>query len=326
MGRNKRFENILDECLQLLLTGDGTVEQCLQRYPEYARELEPLLRTAMSVNQAIDVKPSPEFRARARYQLQIKMAQTKAPRRVSFFNAQPRWVMATLGVLLVFVLGTGTVWAADSSMPGNPLYPVKLATENVLVKLAGSDVKKAQLYAAYADRRLTEMSQMVEKGETKKVEAAAKRFNENVARMSNIALAKPPEAVTMIAQAPVAAPAATPAPLKTRSADKETQPPAMAGSLEKTFRGTEKSTVTAPETPAKDRSPSLTKREDKKESSSNDREKLKQAIKYYAASHPEELRKMLESDKVPESVKPAVRRALYAAEHGYQQALKDLDD
>ena len=46
MGSNKQFNNILDECLESLLTGQETVEQCLQRYPEYAAELEPLLRTA----------------------------------------------------------------------------------------------------------------------------------------------------------------------------------------------------------------------------------------------------------------------------------------
>ena len=46
MENNKQFNTILDECLERLLTGQETVEQCLQRYPEYATELEPLLRTA----------------------------------------------------------------------------------------------------------------------------------------------------------------------------------------------------------------------------------------------------------------------------------------
>ena len=70
MGNNKQFNNILDECLESLLTGQETVEQCLQRYPEYAAELEPLLRTALIMNKAVDVKPSVDFRAKARYQMQ----------------------------------------------------------------------------------------------------------------------------------------------------------------------------------------------------------------------------------------------------------------
>ena len=97
-------------------------------------ELEPLLRTAVLVNKAVDVKPSADFRAKARYQLQTMMAKSKAPRHAAFV---PRWAIAVCTVLLLFVLGGGTVLAADNSMPGSPLYGVKLVTENLSVKLAG---------------------------------------------------------------------------------------------------------------------------------------------------------------------------------------------
>jgi hypothetical protein len=41
---NKEFDNIFNECMERLLAGGETIEQCLQRYPAYAKELEPLLR------------------------------------------------------------------------------------------------------------------------------------------------------------------------------------------------------------------------------------------------------------------------------------------
>ncbi|MBC8477866.1 MAG: hypothetical protein H8D49_05925, partial [Dehalococcoidia bacterium] len=69
MSKNKEFNNILDECLERLLTSGETVEQCLERHPEYAAELEPLLRTAMVTRETSTLEPSVEFRARARYQL-----------------------------------------------------------------------------------------------------------------------------------------------------------------------------------------------------------------------------------------------------------------
>ena len=81
MGNNKQFDNILNDCMERLITGQETVEQCLQRYPEYIKELAPLLHTAALMNKAVDVKPSADFRTRARYQMQLKMTESKAPRR-----------------------------------------------------------------------------------------------------------------------------------------------------------------------------------------------------------------------------------------------------
>ena len=81
MGNTKEFDNIFNECLEHLLTGQETIEQCLQRYPAYAKELEPLLRTVVLMHKVADVKPSDEFRARARYQMQLKMAQAGVSRK-----------------------------------------------------------------------------------------------------------------------------------------------------------------------------------------------------------------------------------------------------
>ena len=175
MGNNKQFDNIFNECLERLLTGQETVEQCLQRYPEYATELEPLLRTAVIMNKAVDVKPSAEFRARARYQMQLKMAQATSPKRVT--RAVPRWAIAVCTVMLVFVLGGGTVLAAQKVMPGNPLYAVKLATENLQVKLAGSEERKTEQYIAMANERVIEMAWMVNNNKTQNLQAAAQRLN-----------------------------------------------------------------------------------------------------------------------------------------------------
>ena len=90
MGNNKQFNNILDECLERLLTGQETVEQCLQRYPEYAAELEPLLRTAALMKKAVEVKPSADFRAKARYQMQLIDGRIEG-------SAASRQICATVG-------------------------------------------------------------------------------------------------------------------------------------------------------------------------------------------------------------------------------------
>ena len=161
---SQKIEIIFNECLDSLLTGQATLEQCLQKYPAQAAELEPLLRTALAVNSAAAVQPDPQAKARGRYQLQLKMAQICKPRRAPVFGWQPRWAVAVVTVMLVLTLGGGTVLAANGSMPGNPLYPVKIATENVRIKLAGSPVEKEAILATSANRRVAEISHVVAKG------------------------------------------------------------------------------------------------------------------------------------------------------------------
>ena len=153
MGNNKQFDNILNDCLERLITGQETVEQCLQRYPEYVKELAPLLRTATIMNKAVDVKPSEEFRARARYQMQLKMAESKAP--PTYYSR-----CAALGHRGLYLNVSFCAWRRYSigicrQYAGNPLYAVKLAAENVQVKLAWSQDKKAELYVAMANERVT---------------------------------------------------------------------------------------------------------------------------------------------------------------------------
>jgi hypothetical protein len=50
------FETILDESLSRLKQEKG-VEACLQRYPQYAARLEPLLRAALKVEDLREIEP-----------------------------------------------------------------------------------------------------------------------------------------------------------------------------------------------------------------------------------------------------------------------------
>ena len=190
MKRDKEFENILDDCLERLLVKSETVEQCLEIYPEHAVELEPLLRTAMATSRAVDVRPDPDFKARARYQFQSILQEVKSGRRLPVLSWQPRWAMVLVIVLVVFLAGSGTVVVADSSMPGSPLYSVKLATEQVRLQLTLSDIHKAELCAVLADRRVAEIAYLVNKGKNQLVEKTAERLKMHLARMNKLSLAQ----------------------------------------------------------------------------------------------------------------------------------------
>ena len=48
MSARPSFEMVLDECIEDLRSGRRTLAECLARWPEHARTLEPLLRTAVA--------------------------------------------------------------------------------------------------------------------------------------------------------------------------------------------------------------------------------------------------------------------------------------
>jgi len=183
MNKNRKFDDILDECLERLLAKGETLEQCLQSYPELSVELKPLLETALATKQASAIEPRPEFRARARYQLHsaLQTIESKRP----FFGWLPRWAtVVAIALALLLVGGGGTVAAAAGSMPDGPLYPVKIASEQVRLALTPSPLGKAELYASLADKRIAEIIHVANKGDARQIEQVTQRLNYVLTRIA----------------------------------------------------------------------------------------------------------------------------------------------
>ncbi len=186
------FEEVLSVCIDRIVMGDS-VEDCLLRYPDHARELEPLLRTAIAARQAGAVKARPEFKAVSGYHVRAAFRERTAKHVSSkrgAFQWLPRWAVATAVVLVVLVVGaTGTVAAASDALPGNVLYPVKLAGERVQMAVTFSDEGKAKLYIEFADRRAAELVNLAATDAPERIEETAARLTSNLAALEALAAA-----------------------------------------------------------------------------------------------------------------------------------------
>jgi len=156
-------EEILANCIEEVRSGKSTVEDCIKRYPALGKELRAMLEIAVSIKPE-ETSPSAEFKARARLHLFDAEKQPAAVKTTNHFRS---WfaltpVKVTASVLLVLLIfaavGGGTVYAAQSSTPGDILYPVKTGAENIQLTFTTSPVAKARLYLQLAQKRINEMA------------------------------------------------------------------------------------------------------------------------------------------------------------------------
>lgn len=142
---------------------------------EFEEELAPLVETAQRA-QALTgpVPPPPHGLAPGRQRFLAEAATFRAQKplttqtgkeRVQMLGAT-RWVVALMALVLVtgLVMGTGQVSA--SSLPGEPLYGLKLAIEEVRLALTTEPLARARLQLAYAERRTDEIAALAAQGQT----------------------------------------------------------------------------------------------------------------------------------------------------------------
>jgi hypothetical protein len=177
-----QIERLLAQCLYDLERG-ASVEECLARHPERREELEPLLRAAQRVRSAPRVAPAASFRQDARARMLNKIqaktpakATDRASRREGLLDRLRRSIavpvavrrltwpaLATITIIvLVGTTSVGVVYASSKSLPGDSLYPVKLASERVRLALSAGDSAEARLHLRLADERLREVARLAQ--------------------------------------------------------------------------------------------------------------------------------------------------------------------
>lgn len=163
------LEDALDAALTAIRAG-VPIGESLAPYPEHAVALTPLLATAAAVQQLAATPLPPELAAwvatdgvRTYTAIAERLAKRRTPRRPAL-QPSHRALAAVIvaAVLIGGVSGVGTASAA--SLPGEPLYAIKRAGENLSLALTFDPVDRSLLYTAYAERRVEEYRQLISSG------------------------------------------------------------------------------------------------------------------------------------------------------------------
>jgi len=180
---------ILAQCFDAIESGETTLEECKARYPQYGEELMPLLRMAATLRDDPSVGPRPSFRRTARQRLLAKLP-PRAPAqrgiaRWSVWQSLPRRAVTAWAVVLtslaVLMCSGGIVFAAERTLPGDALYPVKTTVEEARLWIAHGD-RDAHLSLQFAETRIQEIKYLGMAGRFDDMATAAGRFEDQMQR------------------------------------------------------------------------------------------------------------------------------------------------
>jgi len=337
MSKQRKIDDILDECLERLLINGETLEECLQRYPDRVDELKPLLETVLAGRELSSLQPGIDFRERARNQFisAIREAEEKKARPLFSWNWQPRLVATVAIMLAILIAGGGTVFASGGSMPDSPLYSVKLATEQVRLTFTFSGLDKAGLHAQLADRRVTEIAYLAGKNDTEKIASTTDSLNTHLTKL--VTLASGQLAMSGATRVQTAEEAAAP------MVEAEAEEESVVEREEAVEEEAKEPVLSAPAPEPKDLPPSpkavevekatvaeevavpaeLAVRDAEPLQAEDPRATLKSQIAVQANDNIARLKALLAT--VPESARPTLLRAISILEKGYENALESLE-
>lgn len=160
----KDLNLVFDRCLEKLQSG-ASLEAVLAEYPEWADELRPVLESVMALWQArgsdtVPVAAMTRSRARLNEEAQRRRAVERQP------SLWQRWLQsarrATLpAAILVVVAGLAlTGLASVQALPGEALYPVKIAAERLTLSLPATASDRLSREETYDTRRFAEVEEL----------------------------------------------------------------------------------------------------------------------------------------------------------------------
>ncbi len=203
---SREFSDALNDCIDRMLRGEDA-RSCLERYPEHAADLEPLLEVSLAtIRVAREARPDPAAKSRGfeRFSKAVAAQSAAAARQPNGASAQLtarlrswlewRWTLVArpvafaLVALLAFAAGGGVAVAASSTaVPGEPLYWVKTTRENIESRLPRSADSRAIYEAELARTRSDEVGRLIERGSFTEASRAVRRINDHFTKSARLA-------------------------------------------------------------------------------------------------------------------------------------------
>jgi hypothetical protein len=192
--KQDKVELVLESCLEMIHSGQETIDSVLTHYPNLADVLRPELETALWLGEkrkVLDPRTGFVYASRGRLIAQVHQEN-------GFEKALPRfWLFGLTGqfgpkkltlqialatiLIIALVIGTsGVALASQSAIPGTTLYPIKITIENAELAITPGSMGDARLHIEFAQRRLSEVQSLVLEGKYEYIPETVTNFEHQV--------------------------------------------------------------------------------------------------------------------------------------------------
>jgi len=182
------IDEILDWCLDAIETQGLTVAECLARFEDHRDVLEPFLNVEAQFRFAQTVQPSDAFRQESFARLRTRLKPRSQTRSIGNWissqlallqRSQRRLAFSLMALVVILILSgltTSTIRAADKAQPGDSLYPVELAVENVQLGFSPPG-KAVGLRLRFAQKRLHAAEDLAQQGDDLHMQEALDNYH-----------------------------------------------------------------------------------------------------------------------------------------------------
>jgi hypothetical protein len=194
MKKPKNYELIMDVCLKRILEGGESFADVIADYPDHQGQLRVDIDTALWFHQKGEtVAPRSGFIQSSRRNMVQRLENNSRQERSWHKRLTIKdtlWVQGVLAalVLLVFYYG-GLMVAVDRSLPGDQLYRVKIAMEDLRLMLTLDAAKDARLHRMYAQDHLIACARVKSLGRYEDAEFALRYYERHMVGLSRTVLA-----------------------------------------------------------------------------------------------------------------------------------------
>jgi len=190
------YNKILDECIDLILYKKYTIQECLEKYPDLRQNLSEDLQISIKIKNEFEANVNEESKMKAKNLLLDKF-RTQSSYKSRIFKIIPsklsnnlspiitKWSSIAAAILIFSTVGTTSLVSASSeSNPDENLYPVKRAVENIRLTFTVDQGKKNELRLGYSHKRMSEITDMVDKGAFGRVRSLQEDLVKNIETIS----------------------------------------------------------------------------------------------------------------------------------------------
>jgi hypothetical protein len=164
MASERDRVDIFRECLHAIELGEATVDECMARYPE-VEGLRDMLRATDLVRRLPHPTMSSQRKAVLAQQLAAQLKARKPIARSPVPHGLHRLLAVTAILIILVMSATVLLGSAELAVPGDPLYGLKRASENIRLSFTASSARPGAL-SNMAERRLSELAALTNRGQS----------------------------------------------------------------------------------------------------------------------------------------------------------------